>query len=51
MSVRKRRKAVKPVAVRQSNQWRMRRGGGRPPGLKNSGKTLFSGQAQVAQKS
>jgi len=27
-------------------------GGGRPPpGLKNSGQTLFSGQAQVAQKS
>jgi len=24
-------------------------GGGRPPGLKNSGKTLFSGQTQVAQ--
>jgi len=26
-------------------------GGGRPPGLKNSGQTLFSGQDQVAQKS
>ena len=25
--------------------------GGRPPGLKNSGQTLFSGQAQLAQKS
>jgi len=25
--------------------------GGRPPGLKNSGQTLFSGQAQVVQKS
>ena len=26
-------------------------GGGRPPGLKNSEQTLFTGQAQVAQKS
>ena len=26
-------------------------GVGRPPGLKKSGQTLFSGQAQVAQKS
>jgi len=26
-------------------------GGGGPSGLKNSGQTLFSGQAQVAQKS
>jgi len=25
-------------------------GGGRPPGLKNSGQTLFSGKAQVAKK-
>jgi len=31
-------------------QWCTRRGFGRPPGLKNSGQTLFSGQAQVAQK-
>jgi len=30
----------------------VRGGGGRPPpGLKNSGQTLFSGQAQVSQKS
>jgi len=26
-------------------------GGTAPPGLKNAGQTLFSGQAQVAQKS
>jgi len=34
----------------QHYQWRTRRGGGgSPPGLKNSGQTLFSGQAQVAK--
>jgi len=34
-------------------QWRTGRGGGGspPPGLKNSGQTLFSGQAQLAEKS
>jgi len=37
--------------INASPQWRTRRGGGRPPGLKNSEQTLFSGQAQVAQKS
>ena len=43
---------VKPSNPR--NQWRTRRGGGgdgRLPGLKNLEQTLFSGQAQVAQKS
>jgi len=30
--------------------WRTRRGGRPSPGLKNSGQTLFSGQAHVAQK-
>jgi len=35
-----------------NRQWRTRRrGDGRPHGLKYSGQTLFSGQAQVAQKS
>jgi len=29
----------------------MRRGGCQPPGLKNSGQTVFSDQAQIAKKS
>jgi len=33
------------------DQWRTRRGGLPSPGLKNSGQTLFSGQAQLAEKS
>jgi len=41
------------LGFHKCGQWRTKRGvgGGRPPGLKNSGQTLFSRQAKVAQKS